>query len=372
MDLSGATEDAPLDSKWSTALVNGNEFLMYSIAIQPRQTHRMGRCDELPDHYNAGAANGCQWGCTFLGYDDQLCFWRCLAKFLSPQTKTTKLASKVKKLVQEFYNVKQWLKQRRANTWKKWIADYAGVTLEDISKVEKEHELSFDIYELTPTLYRLRRGPDFPTKVNLACYRPPDVSRSAYHTGHLMLITDAELFAHAYTCRCGRIFETQKKLTRHQGQCKGGVRHQYAKVDDTHEPQFYDANCSKRLKARNGFGRYPAKITLDFETEQPKVNQQFGALTKVTVHQPLSCGLFAKFPDGTTREHVVVDTGGVPIDPVLLGQLPVASPSDQPDLCDLEDFDDDEMEAMLEFDQPQQPDPDADAEGREVRSCREL
>lgn len=230
-------------SSWKLGL---SPFLSYHIEVMPLPGNLMGCVLSLPELYTGVE--------PFTGFEDQLCFWRCLAMNQTDAWKTL-----MKKMFRKFYGIS---KHRR--TLKKQMKEYPGVDYPyEFDKIQKVFKVSIFVYEpveknglvVPKQLYPVDSPKKHKTKLYLAKYKQ-----------HFALITDTKAFARNYLCdKCGRMFPTLKKQGDHCRKCLGKQSLVFAKMQKTKEetklPYF-------KFTEKKGFGEYFGMCAWDVETLQ--------------------------------------------------------------------------------------------------------
>ena len=142
---------------------------------------------------------------TLNNFDDNLCFFRCLAVHQgSRPDKATKAA---RKLFESYY------KHRKFD-------DYAGLDMiNEVPNIEKHFNVNLNIYTYhdDDTVTTCRRPLKTTNIINLCVYN-----------NQFCYIKKMDVFTSSFKCRqCDKIFKTGRQIFRHEQTCKVGVQFQY-------------------------------------------------------------------------------------------------------------------------------------------------
>ena len=205
-------------------------------------------------------------------YDDNLCFWRCLA--IKKENVTPDRCSRIaKQLFTNYYGHKNYEK-------------YPGLNInKELEKVEKYFDVNVNIYSQDKKdvvkLYRRSLNKQLTTMyVNL-------------YKNHFSYIKDIDKYGQTYACHCGKIFKSPKLLNRHMTTCTDKVKFVYTGGNyEVKNTIFEDMQKDfPTLKIPNRFHDY--FICFDFEAYvQPitrvKTQNQMDGLDFGCLHKPAS------------------------------------------------------------------------------------
>ena len=112
-----------------------------------------------------------------------------------------------------------------------------GVTFDDLPELEEYFSLRMNIFQLQPPAdgvtdthsvqHNYKTNTLNKTSVYMNLCVPPHENEDEeeeeedyvlFNEGHLMPITNIELYASLYTCKCGKMFKILKHLKQHQDQ----------------------------------------------------------------------------------------------------------------------------------------------------------
>ena len=201
------------NSKWRVSLLCNAALHIYKVKEQP-----IGRGKRLPSfivenrgldalesNYNTGQV-----------YEDHLCYFRCLARHKGFHLKN--LEKKAKSLRVEYLNT---LPENQSED---------GVRLSDLYYLDKLFEVNTLVYTLEerapgqkPVATLLHR----PTKV-LSKAETEQAMKLNLFEDHFSYIKDMKKYSKAFTCeRCGKVFQKDCKLMRHERACEAQIKFDY-------------------------------------------------------------------------------------------------------------------------------------------------
>ena len=154
-------------------------------------------------------------------YEDNLCFFRCLAVHYGCHTKNLDRDTK-------FY----YEKYRKAEIRGK---RFHGVKLSELDELEKLYELNIQVYSLAPTQTHGEEGdepenrPDITATLLRRSHR--HYTSTLYlnlYENHFSYIKDLARYSKSFCCsRCGKYWKGTNFLRRHEQNCDGKVNYQY-------------------------------------------------------------------------------------------------------------------------------------------------
>ena len=135
-------------------------------------------------------------------YNDNLCLFRCLALHLGREAAA---------LYAEYTDTP--------------VHDFAGVTIDDLHKVESKFETNVVVYQLV----EIDNGK---TTGELVRRSPAQYQETMYvnlHETHYSYIRDINMYCHSWRCRnCEQVlWKSSWELLRHERTCEGGIRRVY-------------------------------------------------------------------------------------------------------------------------------------------------
>ena len=215
-------------------------------------------------------------------YDDQLCFFRCLA---AHQTERRRVDRGVEGCARALY--RQW-------TYKS-IDDFKGVTLLELDELEDVFKIDIDVFEFIyepPCLVPIRRS----------AYKHDDALHLLLvHGCHFCYIKDIDAATKAFGClKCGKQYNQRFRLARHEKTCVGDKITRYYPGGVYHPNQTpLELLADEGVPLETDFV-YPFRATYDFECyfAKDKLPTTSTAKTSYTArHVPLSVSVCSNVPE---------------------------------------------------------------------------
>ena len=213
-------------------------------------------------------------------YNDNLCFFRCLA--LHRGCDVRRLETTVVTLYAKYTDIP--------------VHDFAGVTIEDVHKVETKFKTNVVIYQLVKT-------PDGKTVAELVRRSPAQYPETMYvnlYETHFSYIPDMKKFSHSYRCsKCeNSMWKCPAWLERHELRCEAGVRHIYNGGVYHPPPSIFERLDDEGIIVSPELRYNPYRATFDFECyfsdERLPVNSD--KLQWSARHVPLSVSVASNVP----------------------------------------------------------------------------
>ena len=206
-------------------------------------------------------------------YRDNLCLFRCLALHLGREAAA---------LYAEYTDTS--------------VHDFAGVTLDDLHKVESKFETNVVVYQLV----EIDNGKTMAELVR----RSTDCGKTTMyvnlHESHYSYIQDIGKYCHSYRCRkCGdSLWKRPWELHRHESTCEAGVRHIYNGGVYHPPPSIFERLYDEGVVVSDSLRFYPYRATFDFECyfsdERLPVNSD--KVHWIARHVPLSMSVASNVP----------------------------------------------------------------------------
>ena len=238
-------------------------------------------------------------------YNDNLCFFRCLA--LHRGCDRYRLEPEVKTLYEAYdqYDVP--------------MEEFDGVTLDNLYRVETTFQTNVCVYKLVKP-----DGEDGNTTVDLvrrSLYKYPYTLHLNLHETHLSFIQDVRMYCHSYRCRkCGdSLWKYASKLRQHESTCTGGVRRVYPGGVYHSTPSVFERLDDENIRVFESLRYYPYQATFDFECcfDIEKLPWDSDHVHCIARHVPLSVSVTSNVPgheqvkclvtDGDTNKLVSID-----------------------------------------------------------------
>ena len=217
-------------------------------------------------------------------YIDNLCLFRCLGLHLGREAAA---------LYAEYTDTS--------------VHDFAGVTLDDLHKVESKFETNVVVYQLV----KIDNGK---TMAELVRRSPAQYQETMYvnlHESHYSYIQDIGKYCHSYRCRkCGdSLWKRPWELHRHEITCEAGVRHVYNGGVYHPPPSVFERLDDEGIVVEKMLRYYPYRATFDFECyfsdERLPVNSD--KLQWSARHVPLSVSVASNVPGYEPAQCYVTD-----------------------------------------------------------------
>ena len=173
-------------------------------------------------------------------YNDNLCLFRCLGLHLGREAAA---------LYAEYTDTS--------------VHDFAGVTLDDLHKVESKFKTNVVVYQLV----EIDNGK---TTAELVRRSPAQYQETMYanlHESHYSYIQDIGKYCHSYRCRkCGdSLWKCPYDLHRHELTCEVGVNRKYKGGVYHPPPSVFERLDDEGIVVEKTLRYYPYRATFDFE-----------------------------------------------------------------------------------------------------------
>ena len=258
------------NSDWVCELVTNATFFLNKIVDHPIGCVGVN----LPTYVkNNKSIIGLETDSHGVIYIDNLCLFRCLGLHLGREAAA---------LYAEYTDTS--------------VHDFAGVTLDDLHKVESKFETNVVVYQLV----EIDNGK---TMAELVRRSPAQYQETMYvnlHESHYSYIQDIGKYCHSYRCRkCGdSLWKRPWELHRHESTCEAGVRHVYNGGVYHPPPSVFERLDDEGIIVSPVLRYFPYRATFDFECyfsdERLPVNSD--KLQWSARHVPLSVSVASNVP----------------------------------------------------------------------------
>ena len=276
------------NSDWVCELVTNVTFFLNRIVQHPIGCVGV----TLPDYVkNNKAIVGLTKDEHGVTYNDNLCLFRCLA--LHRGCDVRRLETTVVTLYAKYTDTP--------------VHDFAGVTLDELDKVETKFKTNVCVYQLVEiadgktTAELVRRSP--------AQYQ--ETMNMNLHETHYSYIRDIGKYCHSYRCRkCGdSLWKRPWKLHRHESTCEGGIRRVYKGGVYHPPPSVFERLDDEGIVVDEGLRYYPYRATFDFECffTGDKLPADTDHVQWVARHVPLSVSVASNVPGYEPAQCYVTD-----------------------------------------------------------------
>ena len=217
-------------------------------------------------------------------YIDNLCLFRCLALHLGREAAA---------LYAEYTDTP--------------VHDFAGVTLDDLSKIEATFDVNVCVYKLVPT------GNE-KTKAEIVrrslCSYGQTMYLNLYET-HFSYIKDINTYCHSWRCRnCETsLWKSPYHLHRHERTCTEGIKRVYKGGVYHPTPSIFQRLDDEGITVPEALRFYPFRATFDFECffDRDNVPADSDKVHWIARHVPLSVSLASNVPGLEPAQCYVTD-----------------------------------------------------------------
>ena len=228
-------------------------------------------------------------------YSDNLCLFRCLA--LHRGSDIRRLEPAVKTLYEAYAQDGVPM------------ADFAGVTMDDLYRVETTFQTNVCVYSLvkpdgedgTPTAELVRRS---------VC-KYPDTLYLNLHETHFSFIQDRRMYCYSYRCqKCGdSLWKDAWHLRNHESTCTGCVRRVYPGGVYHSTPSVFERLGDENIRVAEALRYYPYRATFDFECwfDTEHLPSDSDQVHWVARHVPLSVSVASNVPGHEQVTCIVTD-----------------------------------------------------------------
>ena len=287
------------NSKWRVSLLCNAALHIYKVTEQP-----IGRGKRLPAYIveNRGVDALEANFQTGKPYEDNLCYFRCLARHKGFHLKN--LEKKAKSLRAEYRNS---LPENQSED---------GVRLSDLYYLDKLFGINTLVYTLE------QRGPGQkpiatllhrPTKV-LSKAETEQAMKLNLCQQHFSYIKDMKKYSKAFTCeRCGKVFPKDYKLMRHERACEAQVKLDYPGGVYTPSKTIFEKIEEEGVEVADDLKYSKYYSTFDIEVYYPHSNTlptKRPKLEFTAEHRLLSVSVASNVPDYKEPKCLIVEGDG--------------------------------------------------------------
>ena len=217
-------------------------------------------------------------------YNDNLCLFRCLALHLGREAAA---------LYAEYTDTS--------------VHDFAGVTLDDLHKVESKFKTNVVVYKLV----EIDNGK---TMAELVRRSPAQYQETMYlhlYEAHFSYIKDIRMYSHSYKCsKCEQaLWKCPYDLHRHELTCEAGVNQIYKGGVYHTTPSIFQRLDDEGITVPEALRFYPFRATFDFECyfDRDNVPADTNTLQWSARHVPLSVSMASNVPGYEPAQCYVTD-----------------------------------------------------------------
>ena len=276
------------NSDWVCEHVTNATFFLNKIVQHPIGCVGIA----LPDYVkNNKAVVGLERNKQNSIYKDNLCLFRCLA--LHKGCDVHRLEATVATLYAEYTDMP--------------VHDFAGVTLEDLSKIEATFDVNVVVYKLVTTGNEKTMAEIVRRSL---CSYAQTMYLNVYET-HYSYIKDIHKYCHSWRCvKCQvSLWKTQQHLLRHERTCEAGVNRIYKGGVYRPPPSIFQRLDDEGIVVAPVLRYYPYRATFDFECyfTGDTLPVDTDHVQWVARHVPLSVSLASNVPGYEPAQCFVTD-----------------------------------------------------------------
>ena len=269
------------NSDWVCELVTNATFFLNKIVDHPIGCVGVN----LPTYVkNNKSIIGLETDSHGVIYIDNLCLFRCLGLHLGREAAA---------LYAEYTDTP--------------VHDFAGVTLDDLSKIEATFDVNVCAYKLVPT------GNE-KTKAEIVrrslCSYAQTIYLNLYET-HFSYIKDINTYCHSWRCRnCETsLWKCPYDLHRHERTCTEGIKRLYKGGVYHPTPSIFQRLDDECITVPEALRFYPFRATFDFECffDRDNVPADSDKVHWIARHVPLSVSLASNVPGLEPAQCYVTD-----------------------------------------------------------------
>ena len=233
------------NSDWVCELVTNVTFFLNRIIHHPIGCVGVN----LPDYvkHNKAIVGLAKYHYRTRTYNDNLCLFRCLA--LHQGCDVRRLEATVATLYAKYSHED--------------VHDFAGVTLEDLYKIEATFDVNVVVYKLVATGNEKTMAEIVRRSL---CSYAQTMYLNVYET-HYSYIKDIHKYCHSWRCaKCQvSLWKIQKDLLRHERTCEAGVNRIYKGGVYHTTPSIFQRLDDEGIVVEKTLRYYPYRATFDFE-----------------------------------------------------------------------------------------------------------
>ena len=276
------------NSDWVCEHVTNATFFLNKIVQHPIGCVGIA----LPDYVkNNKAVVGLERNKQNSIYKDNLCLFRCLA--LHKGCDVHRLEATVATLYAEYTDMP--------------VHDFAGVTLEDLSKIEATFDVNGVVYKLVTTGNEKTMAEIVRRSL---CSYAQTMYLNVYET-HYSYIKDIHKYCHSWRCvKCQvSLWKTQQHLLRHERTCDADIMVEYKGGVYRPPPSIFQRLDDEGIVVAPVLRYYPYRATFDFECyfDRDNVPADTDHVQWVARHVPLSVSLASNVPGYEPAQCFVTD-----------------------------------------------------------------
>ena len=187
------------------------------------------------------------------------------------------------------------------------VHDFAGVTTDDLSKIEAT-------FKVNVVVYKLDEITDGKTTGELVRRSPCKYIETMYlnlYEAHFSYIKDIRMYGHSYKCsKCEQaLWKTPQDLLRHERTCEGGIRRVYKGGVYRPPSSIFERLDDEGIIVEDVLRYYPYRGTFDYECyfDRDNVPADSDRVQWIARHVPLSVSLASNVPGYEPAQCYITD-----------------------------------------------------------------
>ena len=224
-------------------------------------------------------------------YNDNLCLFRCLA--LHQGCDVRHLEATVVTLYAKYTDT--------------LVHDFAGVTIDDLSKIEATFGVNVVVYKLD----EITDGTTVSELVRRSLCQFTDTMTLNLYETHFSYIRDINMYCHSYRCsRCGELlWKYPSLLKRHELTCEGGIRRVYKGGVYRPPASIFERLDDEGIIVSPVLRYFPYRATFDFECyfSDERLPTNTDHVEWIARHVPLSVSVASNVPGYEPAQCYITD-----------------------------------------------------------------
>ena len=265
------------NSDWVVELVTNVTFFLNRIIHHPIGCVGVTLPDYLKHNKAVVGLAKDEHGAT---YNDNLCLFRCLA--LHQGCDVRHLEATLSTLYAKYSH--------------KDVHDFAGVTIDDLSKIEATFGVNVVVYKLD----EITDGTTVGELVRRSLCQFTDTMTLNLYETHFSYIRDINMYCHSYRCsRCGEsLWKYPSLLKRHELTCEGGIRRVYKGGVYRPPASIFERLDDEGVIVSPVLRYFPYRATFDFECyfSDERLPTNTDHVEWIARHVPLSVSMASNVP----------------------------------------------------------------------------
>ena len=276
------------NSDWVVELVTNVTFFLNRIIHHPIGCVGVTLPDYLKHNKAVVGLAKDEHGAT---YNDNLCLFRCLA--LHQGCDVRHLEATLSTLYAKYSH--------------KDVHDFAGVTIDDLSKIEATFGVNVVVYKLD----EITDGTTVGELVRRSLCQFTDTMTLNLYETHFSYIRDINMYCHSYRCsRCGEsLWKYPSLLKRHELTCEGGIRRVYKGGVYRPPASIFERLDDEGVIVSPVLRYFPYRATFDFECyfSDERLPTNTDHVEWIARHVPLSVSVASNVPGYEPAQCYITD-----------------------------------------------------------------